>query len=171
MVEEKLTEEPKTLHKKEDIKYFVRIANTDLVGSKPIYLALRKIKGVNFMFANAACAITKIPKDKKAGVLSEQEIKKLEEFLTNPLKFNLPSWLLNRQKDYDTGIDKHLLTSDLDFTKEFDIRRLKKIKSNRGFRHAWGLPLRGQKTKSNFRKNKRKGALGVKRKKTKSGKV
>jgi small subunit ribosomal protein S13 len=159
-----MTEE-KPKENKENIKYFVRIANTDLVGGKSIYLALRKIKGVNFMFANAACAIAGIPKDKKAGTLSEQEIKKLEEFLTNPLKFNLPSWLLNRQKDYDTGIDKHLLTSDLDFTKEFDIRRLKKIKANRGFRHAWGLPLRGQKTKSNFRRNKRKGALGVKRKK------
>ena len=41
------------------------------------------------------------------------------------------------------------------------------MKSNRGMRHAWGLPLRGQKTKPNFRRNKRKGALGVKRKKTK----
>ena len=116
------------------------------------------------MFANAICSVTNIEKSKKAGTLSESEIKKIDEVLKNPLKSNLKSWLFNRKKDYDSGENKHLLTSDLDFTKEFDIRRLQKIKSNKGLRHAWGLPLRGQKTKSNFRKNKRKGALGVKRK-------
>ena len=147
-----------------DIKYFVRIANTDLVGNKSIYHALRKIKGISFMFANAICSVANIKKDKKAGTLSESDVTKINEILKDPVKFNLKSWLFNRKKDYDSGEDRHILTSDLDFTKEFDIRRLKKIKSNRGMRHAWGLPLRGQKTKSNFRKNKRKGALGVKRK-------
>ena len=148
-----------------NIKYFVRIANTDLIGSKSIFMALRKIKGVNFMLANAVCSVARIPKTKKTGTLSESEVKSLEQVLKNPLSFGIPEWMLNRRKDYDTGEDKHILTSDLDFTKEFDLRRLKKIKSNRGFRHTWGLPLRGQKTKSNFRRNKRKGALGVKRKK------
>ena len=148
-----------------DIKYFVRIANTDLVGSKSIYHALRKIKGVSFMFANAICSVANISKDKKAGILSDPEIKRIDDILKDPLKFDLKSWLFNRKRDYDSGEDKHLLTSDLDFTKEFDIRRLQKIKSNRGLRHAWGLPLRGQRTKSNFRKNKKKASLGVKRKK------
>ena len=148
-----------------DIKYFVRIANTDLVGSKSIYHALRKIKGVSFMFANAICSVANISKDKKAGILSDSEIKKIDEVLKDPVKFDLKSWLFNRKKDYDSGEDRHILTSDLDFTKEFDLRRLKKIKSNRGMRHAWGLPLRGQRTKSNFRKNKKKASLGVKRKK------
>jgi len=152
---------------KKETKYFVRIANTDLVGSKSIYLALHKIKGISFMFANAVCAATNVPKSKKAGELSEKEISQLTQAITNPAKFNIPTWLLNRRKDYDTGIDKHILTSDIDFTKEFDIRRLQKIKSNRGLRHAWGLPVRGQKTKSNFRKNKKKVSLGVKRKKQK----
>ena len=150
---------------KQNIKYFVRVANTDLVGGKPIIMSLRKIKGVNFMFANAVCSSAGIQKFKKTGTLSESEVKSLEEVLKDPLAFGIPKWMLNRRHDYDTGEDKHILTSDLDFTKEFDLRRLKKIKSNRGFRHAWGLPLRGQRTKSNFRRNKRKAALGVKRKK------
>jgi len=150
---------------KQNIKYFVRIANTDLVGGKSIIMSLRKIKGINFMLANAVCASAGIQRFKKTGTLSESEIKSLEEVLKDPLAFGIPLWMLNRRNDYDTGEDKHLLTSDLDFTKEFDLRRLKKIKSNRGFRHAWNLPLRGQKTKSNFRRNKRKAALGVKRKK------
>jgi small subunit ribosomal protein S13 len=149
----------------QNIKYFVRVANTDLVGGKPILLALRKVKGINFMLSNAVCSSAGIPKTKKAGTLSESEIKSIESVLKDPLSFGIPSWMLNRRHDYDTGEDKHLLTSDLDFTKEFDLRRLKKIKSNRGFRHAWNLPLRGQKTKSNFRRNKRKAALGVKKKK------
>jgi ribosomal protein S13 len=42
---------------------------------------------------------------------------------------------------------------------------MKKTKSNKGFRHHWGLPLRGQRTKNNFRKNKGKGSLGVKKSK------
>jgi small subunit ribosomal protein S13 len=47
--------------------------------------------------------------------------------------------------------------------KEFDIKRLRKIKSYRGIRHASKLPVRGQRTRANFR---RKGhAVGVKRKK------
>ena len=111
-----------------DIKYFVRIANTDLVGSKSIYHALRKIKGISFMFANAICSVANIAKDKKAGRLSESEIKKIDEVLKEPSKFNLNSWLFNRKKDHDTGEDKHLLTSDLDFTKEFDIRKFRDIK-------------------------------------------
>lgn len=150
---------------KSNVKYFVRVANTDLIGSKPVFMALRKIKGVNFMFSNAVCTSAGISKLKKAGTLSDAEVKSLEEVLKNPIAFGIPSWMFNRRKDYDTGADKHILTSDLDFNLEFDLRRLKKIKSNRGLRHAWGLPTRGQKTKSNFRKNKRKGALGVKKKK------
>ena len=152
-------------NKPKDIKYFIRVAKTDLEGSKSIYHALRKIKGVSFMFANAICSAANIPKDKKAGTLSEQEVKKIDDILKDPTNSNLKSWLFNRKRDYDSGEDRHILTSDLDFTKEFDLRRLKKIKSNRGMRHAWGLPLRGQRTKSNFRKNKKKARLGVKRKK------
>ncbi|MCK5107938.1 MAG: 30S ribosomal protein S13 [Nanoarchaeota archaeon] len=149
----------------QNIKYFVRVASTDLVGGKPILLALRKVKGINFMLSNAICSSAGISKTKKAGILSDTEIKAIESVVKDPTSFGIPTWMLNRRNDYDTGEDKHLLTSDLDFTKEFDLRRLKKIKCNRGFRHAWGLPLRGQKTKSNFRKNKKKTALGVKRKK------
>ena len=47
--------------------------------------------------------------------------------------------------------------------KSFDIKRLKKIKSYRGIRHAANLPVRGQRTKSHFRSNRRKGT-GIKKK-------
>ena len=119
------------------------------------------------MFANLICVLAKVDKYKKAGNLTDPETQKLNEVVKDPIKFNTPSWLLNRRKDYFTGEDKHLLTGDLQFSKENDLKRLKKIKCYRGYRHMHNLTSRGQRTKSNFRKNKAKakGGLGVKRKK------
>ena len=78
----------------------------------------------------------------------------------------VPSFLKNRQNDFDGGKDKHLVGADLKLRKEFDIKRLRKIRSYRGIRHAVGLPVRGQRTKSNFRKNRKKsGSIGIKSKK------
>ena len=147
-----------------DFKHIIRIANADLDGNKPISQALRKIKGVSFMFSNAVCNISGIDHNKKAGNLNDGEIKKLCDIIDNPLKFNIPEWLLNRRKDMDDGTSKHLLTGDLKFQHETDIKILKKIRCYRGMRHAYGLPVRGQRTKSNFRKNKGKLSLGVKKK-------
>ena len=141
---------------KKDFNHIVRILNADLDGNKPILQALRKIKGVSFMFANAACGLTNTDKNQKAGYLSEEQVKKIEIFLKDPMKFKVPSWMLNRKKDPETGTDKHLLSSDLKFTQENDIRFMKKIRSYKGVRHSFGLPVRGQRTKSNFRRNKGK---------------
>ena len=49
------------------------------------------------------------------------------------------------------------------FFVSFAIKRLKKIKCYKGFRHTSGLPVRGQRTRSNFRRNRAKGA-GIKKK-------
>ncbi len=148
----------------EEFKYIVRIANTDLDGNKPINHSLTKIKGVNFMFSNMVCGLADVEKRKKTGNLTEKEIAAIFAVLKDPLKYNAPVWMLNRRKDYETGEDKHLITVDLNFVKDNDIKRLKKIKSYRGLRHQWGLPVRGQRTRSNFRRNKRKGgSLGVSR--------
>ena len=157
---------------KENFKYLVRIANTDLDGNKIIMQAMDKIKGVSYMFSNMACYLAKIDPLQKAGLLSDEQVAKLDEFMQNPKKFGAPHWMLNRRKDPESGEDNHLLLGDLKFTKENDIKRLRMIKSYRGTRHASGLPSRGQRTKSNFRKSKSrgKGGLGVKRvKKGKKG--
>ena len=61
----------------ENIKHFVRIRNTDLLGSKQILMALQKIHGVGFNFANAICYATKIPPTKITGTLSDEEIQQL----------------------------------------------------------------------------------------------
>ena len=118
------------------------------------------------MFANAVALISQVDKKTKTGLLTPDLIKKIDEIIRDPLKFNIPSWLLNRRKDYSDGQNKHIFSGDIDFNRDNDIKRLKKIKSYRGYRHAYGLPVRGQRTRSNFRKNKGN-VLGVMRKQAK----
>ena len=154
---------PEKYKKMAEFKHLIRIANTDLEGKKHILYALRKIKGVDIMFANMALAHAGIEKTKKAGELLDNEAEKLNEIIANPKKFGCPEWMLNRRKDVETGEDTHLIMADLDFTKDNDIKRMKKTKSYKGLRHQRRLPVRGQKTKSNFRRSKGKG-LGVKKK-------
>ncbi len=156
---------------KQELKYFVRIANTDLDGNRHIYHALTKIKGVNFMFSNAILNAAKIQKTIKAGYLTDEQANKIDEIIKDPSKFGIPSWIFNRKKDPEDNVDKHLVGSTLTFTQDNDIKMMKKVKSYKGVRHSLGLPVRGQRTRSNFRKNKGK-VLGVKKKEgTKAGRV
>lgn len=156
---------------KQELKYFVRIANTDLDGNKPIQQAMIKIKGISFMFSNAVLKAATIDKAKKAGYLSDEQAGKIDEIIREPLKFGIPSWMLNRKKDPEDNLNRHLTGSTLTFIQDNDIKMMKKVKSYKGIRHSFGLPVRGQRTRSNFRKNKGK-VMGVKKKEgAKAGKV
>lgn len=142
------------------IKYLVRIANTDINGNKPIGYGLLNIRGVGFSYATMACNLAKINPMKKAGELTDKEVSIIESIITEPVKHEVPAWMFNRQKDYESGNDIHILGPTIKFIQDNDIRRLKKIKAYKGMRHAAGLPVRGQRTRSNFRKNKGK-TVGV----------
>lgn len=146
-----------------EIKYFVRIANTDLDGKKPICHAMTKIKGISFMFSNMVCTLASIDKGKISGLLTEEEVKRIDDMIKDPVKAGAPLWMLNRRADPIEGTNAHLVTANLTFVQENDIKLMKKIKSYRGIRHSLGLPVRGQRTRSNFRKNKGN-VLGVKKK-------
>jgi small subunit ribosomal protein S13 len=147
-----------------EFKHIVRVGNTDLNGNKQILVAMKKIKGIDVMYANAVLSLAGVSKTTKAGNLEDTDIQKIVEVMREPSKFGAPEWILNRRKDYETGKTVHLTSSDLTITNDDDIKRMKKIKSYKGLRHQWGLTVRGQRTKSNFRKNKGKSA-SVKRKK------
>ena len=151
------TQEIKKPEKKAEER-IVRISSKDIEGGMRIYAGLTKIKGVSWSLSNAVCKKLGIDKNRKIGSLKDDEVKRINEFLKNP---QIPKNLLNRRGDFETGDDKHLVESDLELRKDFDVKRLRKIKSYRGYRHAAGLPLRGQRTKSNFRPNKGK-VTGVK---------
>ena len=146
---------------KKEIASIVRIMQTDIPGNKKLLVGLTYIKGISWTISNAVCKILDLDPNKKFFELNENEIGRLTEFLKNP---KLPSFLVNRRKDFETGKDLHLLTTNLEMTREFDVRRLKKIRSYRGLRHALGQPTRGQRTRSHFRsKGKKKSIRGVKR--------
>ncbi len=137
----------------------IRILATDIPGNKSIYSGLTDIKGISWTFSNAICRKLGMNKTKKIEELNEGEIKKIVSFLENP---DVPQFLMNRRKDYETGENKHLIGNKWDLQKEFDIKRMKKIKSYKGVRHTLGQPVRGQRTKSHFRANKKsRGAVGV----------
>ncbi len=140
--------------------YIVRIAQTDILGDKKTLVGLTYIKGISWAVSNAICKILKLDPNKKISELEESEISKITEFLKNPI---LPDFLINRRKDFESGKNFHLITNELDIKKEFDIRRLKKIRSYRGFRHALGQPTRGQRTRSHFRSKGKNKAVGVKK--------
>ena len=149
---------------KQESKYYsiIRILQTDIPGNKKLLVGLTYIKGISWAVSNAILKILNKDPDKKVAELEKNEIQEIEDFLKNP---KLPKFLVNRRKDFDIGEDKHLLTTNLDIKKEFDIRRLKKIRSYRGLRHAFNHPTRGQRTRSHFRTKGKKKSVGVQRKK------
>ncbi|MDD5331467.1 MAG: 30S ribosomal protein S13 [Candidatus Nanoarchaeia archaeon] len=149
--------------KPQEIKQLIRLRDSDLSGEKTIYVALRSVKGVKYSLSNAICSVLNLDKHRKLGELSKEEIQKIEDVIRNPLKYNLPNWMINRRKDYETGEDKHLSSSDIKFVRENDIKRLRMIKSYRGVRHGLGLPVRGQRTANHFNKGNK--TVGVQRKK------
>ena len=149
-----------------EFREIVRICDKDIKGKTKTQHAISLAKGSSFMFANAVCAVLKIDRNKFAGDLNAAEREKIEDCMRNPLKYGIPSWLLNRRKDLDSGEDMHLMSSDLTLKKQFDIRFLRKIKSYKGIRHSTGQRVRGQRTRSTGRTGK---TLGVQRKK-RSGK-
>ncbi len=134
-----------------EFKYIVRIAGTDIDGRLKVPYGLALIKGVGINLAYAICRSLKIDTEKRIGFLADAEIKKIESALEDISKVNLPSWMLNRRKDYETGEDKHLIGADLIYVVRQDIEREKRIKSWRGIRHALGLKVRGQRTRTTGR--------------------
>ncbi len=141
--------------------HILRIADTDIDGTLKVGYALTKIRGIGIQLAHAILQKTKINPEARIGFLSEAEAEKLEDIITNPAKHGFPGWLLNRPKDIETGKDIHLIGPDLELRIKSDIEELKKTRSWRGYRHAYGLKVRGQKTRTTGRSGK---AMGVRKK-------
>jgi len=148
----------------QEFRHIVRIAGKDVPGAKKTIIGVGQVKGIGYNFARALLQVLKINPDSNVGFLTESQVEEIEKAMRNPSSVNIPSWFLNRRKDMDTGNDFHLITSDVDFNIRNDIEREKGMNSWRGFRHTYGLKVRGQSTRTTGRKG---GAVGVK----KGGKV
>ncbi len=145
----------------EEFKHIVRLAGKDLTGEKQTQLALADLKGVSSTFARAVAYAADIDPFTKLGNLNKEQVERLEQVLKNPAEHGIPSWMLNRRKDYDTGKDLHLLGANVAMATRADIGRERRIRSRRGIRHELGLPVRGQRTRTTGRKGL---VVGVKRK-------
>ncbi len=126
----------------------IRIYSKDIPGDRPLYVGLTYIKGISWSISNAMCHLLKLDKRMKISELNKEQIDKIEAFLQKP---QLYDYLKNHQRDYESGESKHILTNELDMTREFDIKRMKQIKSYKGMRHSLKQPVRGQRTRSHFR--------------------
>lgn len=105
-----------------------RIAGQDLPDHKKVPYALRYIFGVGPKVANDIVAATKINPDKRARELSSEEINRIQ-----------------------AALEQIMVEGDLRREINDNISRLKRIHAYRGLRHMAGLPVRGQRTKSNAR--------------------
>ena len=147
--------------KKEEEVTLVRILGKDIRGDIKIKSALTKIDGSSWAISNAVCKILELDQDKMIQEFSKDELSRIEDFMKTP---KLPVFLKNRRNDLDSGDDLHISGVDLKFRKEFDLKRMKKIKSYKGVRHNVGLPVRGQRTKANFRRNRKPSVAAAKKK-------
>ncbi|MCW3995349.1 MAG: 30S ribosomal protein S13 [Candidatus Bathyarchaeota archaeon] len=145
----------------QEYRYIVRIMGTDVQGTLKASYALKQIKGVSFSLSNAILRKVGVNPDLRVGLLSDSDVSKIEDVIRDPAKYNIPSWMFNRRKDSETGKDMHLLSADLAYKIKTDIDGAKEIRSWRGYRHAYSLKVRGQRTKTTGRAGK---ALGVKKK-------
>ncbi|TET24419.1 MAG: 30S ribosomal protein S13 [Candidatus Bathyarchaeum sp.] len=150
-----------------EFQYIIRFSGTDINGTQPVTYALTNVKGVGIKLANAIIDKSGINPEARMGFLSNAEVEKIGDIIKNPVTYGIPVWLLNRRKDVETGKDIHLFGTDLILQTKKDIEQMKKIRSWKGFRHSYGLKVRGQRTKSTGRKGK---AIGVKKKQVQRGK-
>lgn len=135
---------------KEDFRYIVRLANTDVDGNKSVVYGLTSIKGIGVRVAELVADLAKVSRTEKIGNLKEEETARIESILSD-LGEHLPSWAVNRQKDWYTGEFVHLIGTDVDINRRDDVNRMKMIRCYRGVRHEQGQKVRGQRTRSNGR--------------------
>ena len=134
-----------------EFKHIIRILNTNLDGKKKVAYALTAIKGIGRRIAHLICKLAKVNLNLRAGEIGEVTWKTITDIIADPVKFGVPVWFLNRQRDYREGMNLHVTSNALESKVREDIERMKKIRQHRGLRHHWLLKVRGQRTKNTGR--------------------
>ncbi|MFA5614130.1 MAG: 30S ribosomal protein S13 [Methanoculleus sp.] len=134
----------------EEIKYFVRIRNTDLDGTKSVHIALTGIKGIGPHTSRTITALAGVDPRAVLGKLDDGSVERIAEAVETYIE-QVPIWMVNRPKDIYTGEARHLLGTDLTMANDDDVNRMRKMRSYRGIRHETGQKVRGQRTKSSGR--------------------
>jgi small subunit ribosomal protein S13 len=147
-----------------EFNYIVRLHGTNIDGTKMVPYALTEVKGVGIRLARSIVKQLGLDATERLGSLSDADVKKLETAIDDPASIGLPSWMLNRRKDPMTGDDLHVLASDLDLMNKDDVDLMRETRSWKGERHARGLKVRGQHTKTTGRTGR---SVGVSKAKVK----
>ena len=109
-----------------------RIAGVDIPNNKRVEIALTYIYGIGRKSANDILAKTGVDPDKRAKDLTEEEVAKLRDEIEN----------------------SYTVEGDLRRDVALNIKNMVEINCYRGIRHRKGLPVRGQRTKTNARTRK-----------------
>ena len=109
-----------------------RIAGVDIPNNKRVEIALTYIYGIGRKSSNDILAKTGVDPDKRAKDLTEDEIAKLRDEIEN----------------------SYTVEGDLRREVALNIKNMVEINCYRGIRHRKGLPVRGQRTKTNARTRK-----------------
>jgi len=134
----------------ENFRYIVRLVNTDVDGNKSIVIGLSGVKGIGIRSAEVIARMAGVPRKTKIGDLPEAKTDELEK-LINDFADKVPHWMVNRQNDWSTGADLHLVGVDVELNRRDDVNLMKMIRCYRGVRHEQGQKVRGQRTRSNGR--------------------
>ena len=109
-----------------------RIAGVDLPREKRVEIGLTYIYGIGRVSSNKILEAANVNPDTRVRELTDDEVKRIAEII---------------EKDY-------MVEGDLRREIALNIKRLQEIGCYRGIRHRKGLPVRGQKTKTNARTRK-----------------
>jgi len=111
-----------------------RVIGVDIPGNKRTVIALTYLYGIGTTSAEQVCEILNIERDKRAHELTEDELSRIASY-----------------------VDKNFVVEgELRRLESGNISRLRKISCYRGIRHRRGLPVRGQRTRTNARTRKGK---------------
>ena len=119
----------KTRKKKVEERHMARIAGVDLPRDKRVEIGLTYIYGIGRTSSNRILAEAGVNPDTRVRDLTSEEVKKISAVID----------------------ETQVVEGDLRREIQLNIKRLKEIGCYRGIRHRKGLPVRGQKTKTNAR--------------------
>ena len=106
-----------------------RVAGIDIPDNKRVEVSLRYVYGIGITLSNKILEQTNVNPDTRVKDLSDEELNRIREIIDREYK----------------------VEADLRREVAFNIKRLGEIGSNRGIRHRRGLPVHGQRTKTNAR--------------------
>jgi len=141
----------------EDIRYFVRIGQADLDGTKSVERSLTDLNGIGHRAARLIAEKADVDRTATFGALDDETIEGIVDIVEG-FEEEVPEWLANHRNDFFGGETTHEIGNELELTRRQDINRMKMIDSYKGIRHKRGQKVRGQRTKSTGRTE---GSIGV----------